>query len=238
MKKKLITTALFCTFFLMSINCVTNAAQEEKGYISVNENISKEIAPNQAEITVIIETSDSSLKKATDTNKSVSAEVYSALKDAIGPSDYIKTSGFSAYPQFIYNKDNKKILDKYIASNSVIVKTKNVDIVPKIIDSAISKGATRVDNLQFSAIDYDSVCNDTISDLTKKSYVKATSIAKSINSQLAGVKAINATCTQDSAPRPMYAMMMKGAADSASSTPIESGKIKIYVNVDASYYVN
>lgn len=236
--KKLV--AAFLILFLTGTALSTTAETVgcETGFISVNFSTTKEITPNQAEITINVETSDKSLQQASEENKTISKLVYTSLKALLGPNDYIKTSNYSARPQYIYTKDNKKILDKYIVSNSVTIKTKNTDLVSKLIDTAIAKGATNVENLLFSTSDYDNACNEALAELTKKSLTEANSIANSINSKIIGIKSINATCNSDSGPRPYYAMMAKGMDNAtASSTPIESGKVKLFVNIDASFYV-
>lgn len=236
--KKLFAAAMVMTLFstfAMSVNSQT--VELEKGYISVNKSTTIEVSPNQAEISIGVETSDNSVKKASEDNKIAANKVYSALKPLLGKDDYIKTGNYSIRPQYIYTKDNKKILDKYIVSNIVTVKTKNTQIISKLIDAAIAQGATKINDLQFSAVDYDNDCNAIMSDLTKKAYLQASTVAKSINTQITGVKSINTTCNPENTPRPYYAMMAKGEGDNASSTPIEAGKIKIYANIDASFYV-
>lgn len=231
--------ALFLVMLLTStiISADADTIEKETGFVSVNFSMTKEISPNQAEITVKIETSDKSLQKASEENKAIAKQVYASLKALISPNDYIKTSNYSAHPQYIYTKDNKRVLDKYVVSNTVIVKTKNTDLVSKIIDTAIAKGATNVENLIFSSSDYDSSCNTALAELTKKASTQANAIANSINAKITGIKSINASCNSDNGPRP-YLMMAKAVGDSATeSTPIESGKVKINVNIDASFYV-
>ena len=237
--KKLLLLALVSSAIVVGTNISTPAAtaEKEEGYISVNASSTQEIAPNQVEITINIETSDKSLQKASDDNKVIANKVYSSLKPLLGTNDYLKTQNYSANPSYLYTKENKKVLDKYIVSNNVIVRTKTITLAPKLIDTAIAQGATNVNNLQFSTTNYDDACNDVLSDLTKKAYKQADTVAKSINSQILGTKSINLTCTPENNQRP-YMYMAKGAMnDSVSSTPIESGKIKIYTNVDASFYV-
>jgi len=86
--------------------------------------------------------------------------------------------------------------------------------------------------------DYDSACNQALAELTKKAYSQAFSIANSINSKIIGTKSISSTCNADNNQRPYYAMMAKSPADSNPlATQIESGKIKIYASIDASFYV-
>lgn len=236
--KKALSVFVLSALMFVTLSATAETVEKDKGYVSVNQSMTKEIAPNQAEISIGIETSDKSLQKASEDNKKIANDVYSNLKTLLGKDDYIKTSNYNVRPQYIYTKENKKILDKYVVSNSVTVKTKNISIVSKLIDTAISQGATNVDNLKFTAVDYDCACNEALTELTKKAYTQADTVAKSINSQIIGIKSINATCNAENNSRPFYGMMMaKGANESASATPVESGKIIININVDASFYV-
>lgn len=237
-KKFLISVFIFVIFVFASLSVNADTVEKDKGYISVSESTTKEISPNQAEISVRIETSDKSLQKASEENKQTANKVYASLKAMLGTEDYIKTSNYSAGPQYIYTKDNKRIFDKYVVSNTITVRTKKLELVSKLIDTAISQGASNVENLRFLAVDYDDSCNDTLTELTKRAYNKASSVAKSINSQITGIKSITITCNSEDSPRHVYGMMMmKSSVDSAAATPVESGKIKIYANVDASFYV-
>ena len=240
--KKILASALILSSILIGVTLSSSATTVEKdaGYISVNASSTKEVAPNEAEITINIETSDKSSQKASDDNKIIADKVYSSLKAIlnINKGDYIKTQGYSVNPIYTYTKDNKKVFDKYVVSNNVIVRTKNTELVSKIVDTAITKGATKVNDLQFLVSDYDSACNEVLSALTKRAYLQATTIAKSINSEIIGTKSIASSCNPENNQRPYYAMMAKSSMDnSTSSTPIEGGKMKIYANIDASFYV-
>lgn len=236
--KKILTLTLLVALFFVGISANAEVIDKEKGFISVSESATREIAPNQAEISIGIETSDISLQKATEDNKKLANNVYTSLKALIGAEDSIKTSNYSARPQYIYTREQKRVLDKYIVSNTVVIKTKKIELVSKLIDTAVSQGATNVANLQFSATDYEDSYNDLLAELTKKAYSKANTVAKSINSQVTGIKSINVSCNSENNYRPMYGMQKASMEDSAgASTPIESGKLKIYANVDASFYV-
>lgn len=241
MKKTLLSVLLLAALIPASLNFSPAAAVVEKdeGYVSTSVSSTKEISPNQVQITINIETSDKSLQKAADENKIIADKVYSNLKTLLNceKGDYIKTQNYNANPQYVYNKENKRVLDKYTVTNSVVIKTKNISLTPKLIDTAIAQGATNVNDLQFSTADYDDECNALLADLTKKAYKQADAIAASINSKIIGTKSLGSSCNpENNSPRP-YVFMAKAAMDSASSTPIESGKIKIYANIDASFYV-
>lgn len=238
MRRILISLTLLVLLNCIGISATADTVEKDKGYISVSESATKEISPNQAEIFIGIETSDVSLQKASEDNKKIANKVYASLKALIGIEDSIKTSNYNARPQYIYTKDNKRILDKYVVSNTVIIKTKKIDLVSKLIDTAIAQGATNVSGLQFSASDYEDNYNDLLAELTKKAHEKANTVAKSINSQVLSIKSINVNCNSENNYRPMYGMCDSArVSESSISTPIESGKLKIYANVDASFYV-
>lgn len=237
MKKTLLSATILIMFAFVGLCAIADTTEKDKGYISVSSSSSQEVSPNQAEISLSIETSDKTMQKASEDNKKIANSVYSSLKSLLGKDDYIKTNNYSAHPQYIYTKENKKIFDKYVVTNSVVVRTKNTSLVPKLIDTAIAQGATGVNNLRFSASNYDEACNGALAELTKKTYTQADTVAKSINAQIAGIKSIDTSCNSENNSMPYAPMMANKAMDGMGATPIESGKIKIFANISAAFYV-
>jgi len=138
----------------------TQAQDNERGYITLSTLANTEVAPDVAEISFAVQTSDAkSMQKATQLNKETSDKVLAALTSMLTTAngDFIKTSDFSASPVYTYS-GNKKNLDKYEVSNRVIVHTKSLDKVGKMIDKAIEAGATNVDSLSFSVSNYETQC--------------------------------------------------------------------------------
>lgn len=251
MKKVLLTVAVLALAAGFAATSV-NAADEKdlRGFVSVSTSANTEITPDVVEINISVKTEDSkSLQKATTENKEISDKVYNALKAMIDTTkgDYVKTSDFNATPVYRYS-NNKRILDKYSVSNSVIVKTKNITKAGDMIDKAISLGATNVNDLSFSVSNYDTQCNDLIGIAAKKARTRGDIMAKSAGSYITGIKSMNASCST-SQNRPVhYRLMAKNMAlDSAAgaeevapemaSTPIQSGVIKIYANLNTSFFV-
>lgn len=238
MKKAVILGLSLLFVVLVPFSTVVKAVETETGYISVSERITKEILPTQATITVGIETYGDSAQKASDENKKIAQNVHSALKKLLSDKDSIKTGEYSLSPQYIYTKDNKKVLDKYMVKNSVVVTVFNLKLVSKLIDTAISNGATKIDDLNFSATDFDNSCSAALGELAKKAQSKANFIAKSLNLQVFGVKSLSTSCNPEYNSQRVFYSLAKGVADAtAPQTPIESGKIKIDASVDALFYV-
>ena len=221
---------------------ITSAAIAETGFITSSASAHKELAPDTAEISIAVVTDDiKSMQNATIKNKELSDKLYKELKSMIGEQDYVKTSDFSAQPLYSYSS-NKRTFDKYQVSNRIIVHTKAIDKTGEIIDRAIALGATNIDNLSFTLSSYETACDELLSQAAQKSKERAEKLAKSVNTTVTGVKSISGSCsTSGISPRMMFNnMKMEAATDSVSSgfgTPIETGVVKLYANVNASYFV-
>lgn len=249
MKKILIALTVFSLVAgvaNLSSQAVTTDNSKDKGYISVNTSSDMEIVPDIAEISFAIKTSDTkSLQKATAMNKEISDKVYTELKSMINPAvgDYIKTSNFNAAPVYSYS-NSKKNLDKYEVSNRVMVHTKSIDNIGKMIDSATTAGATNVDNLSFSISNYENQCDALISKAAKKAYERANMLAKLMNTSVVGVSNLNTSCNANGGSQPRLYMaknMLSAAADSnsesASGMSISNGVLKINANVNVTFFV-
>ena len=249
MKKTLIAIMVFSLIAgaaNLSTQAVTTETTRDRGYISVNTSSDMEIAPDVAEISFAIRTSDTkSMQKATASNKEISDKVYSELKSMINPAvgDYIKTSNFNASPVYSYS-NSKRNLEKYEVSNRVTVHTKSIENVGKMIDNAITAGATNVDSLSFSLSNYESQCDDLIAKAAKKAYGRANLLAKVMNTTVTGVSNLNTSCSTNGGSQPrlymaknMLAATADSASESASGMSISNGVIKINANVNATFFV-
>jgi len=251
MKKSLITI-LGLAIIIGGISLTSIAAnqnnEKERGYISLSTSANTEIAPDVAEVAFAVKTSDTkSMQKATTQNKEISDKIYTELKSMLNTQngDYIKTADFNASPVYTYS-GNKRNLDKYEVSNRVIVHTKSLDKVGTMIDRAITLGATNVDSLNFSVSNYESQCNSLIEIAAKKANTRANIAVKSIGGTLDGIRSLDINCSENASynrPRMymaknMLASVAESTADSAgSSVSISEGVIKVYANVNVSYFV-
>lgn len=245
MKKILSIAVLLAVVSTGSVLSGQAANVSERGTISVNTTANTEVAPDVAEISFAVKTTDiKSMQKATVQNKEISDKVFAELKAMINPAngDYIKTSDFSANPMYSY-QNSKKIFERYEVSNRVIVHTKSIDKVGAMIDKAIAAGATNVDNLSFSVSNYEAQCNDLIAIATKKAESRAKVVAESLSTNLLGINNISTSCSTSNYNPPRFYMAKNMIADVAAestiagSTTISNGVIKVNANVNASFYV-
>ena len=243
--KKFLISAVIVGLALGCASVQAISESIERGYISVNTSANAELAPDVAEISIAVKTYDNkSMQKATLQNKEISEQVISTLKSMIDTSkgDYIKTADFSATPIYSYS-GNKRNFDKYQVSNSVVVHTKSIDKIGSMIDKAIALGATDVNSLNFSVSNYEAQCNDLLTLGANKASARANAVAKTVPTTLSGIRSMDVSCSTSNSSRPQYKMLMANRAmmmDSeaaGSSTTIESGVIKVFANVSATYFV-
>lgn len=246
--KKVLSAALLAVL-AFGMQASTADLTKEAGYISVNTTAETSIAPDTAEVSIAIVTEDNkSMQTATQKNREISDKVISTLKSMINTAngDYIKTSDFNATPIYNYTRDNKRVLNKYQVSNSVIVHTKSIDKIGTMIDKSLLLGATNVNSLNFSLSSYDNQCTALIEQASRKAKARVEAAAKSIPATVAGIKSMNISCGSNNSVRPQYRVMKSnmlmsaaGQADTVEETSIsiEQGIIKLNANVNATYYV-
>ncbi len=247
MKKFLLLTAVSALVLgCASTQAITTNSGIERGYISVSTNANAEVAPDVAEVSIAVQTFDNkSIQKATLQNKEISEKVIAELKLMINTAngDFIKTTNYNASPVYSYS-GSKKTLEKYQVSNSVVVHTKSIDKIGTIIDKAIALGATDVNSLSFSVSNYENKCNDLLELASTRAKARAEAVAKTVPTTISGIRTMDVSCSANNAVRTQYRLMKSnlaadaaGAATEATSTTIESGVVKIYANVNASFFV-
>jgi hypothetical protein len=233
-------------FVWSTVSATTVNSEQERGYISVSYTAEKEVSPDTVEISIAIKTDDKkSMQEAVRKNKEISDKVYSYVKSFINTDshDYVKTSNFSASPNYLYN-NGKREFDKYVVSNNVIVHTKNIDKISTLIDKSLALGATNVDSLNFTLSEKDEECNQLLNSASTQVRKRADIVASATGTSITGVRSIDTSCSVNRNGNVGFArntMLLKAAsADGAvkeTSPNIESGVIKIYSNVNATFFV-
>ena len=244
MKKVILASILLCMCVLCINQSVNAEIKKEAGFISLNNSFVKEIEPNLATITFAVENTASEAQKASVENNEISDKIIKALKlIASTQTDTIKTSNFSVRPIYGTTASGKRVIKNYMAVNSVRVETKDVSKVAKFIDTAIKNGANRTDNLVYSLQDEKKVCREIYPKLAKELTSMASELAIASGTAIDGLKQMHVSCNTDTVSNGRYfaakalAASNDMAEESTVETPVEAGKIKIRVYVNADYYV-
>ncbi len=245
--KNLVFLLVICiTFFAASQ--ISNASQtsdtkKEAGVISLNNSVTKEIEPNFATVSFAVENTANEAKKAVSENNEISNKIIKALKAvSSAQTDTIKTTNFSVRPVYTTSTTGKRTIKNYMAVNSVKVETKDISKVANFIDIAISNGANRTDNLSYTLQNEKTICKEMYPALVKDIQDTASQLAIAAGTTLDGLRQLNVSCNTDSyvSNGRFYAkaMAMEAVEDSMiEPTPVEAGKVKIRINVNADFYV-
>ena len=196
--KKILGTIILGSMFAMTMgigNLTVQAAENERGSISVWAEATEEATPNMAKITLSVETSDKDITKATEANKTAANNSIAAVKKLLNTQngETVKTLAFNVNPEYKY-KDGTRIFVQYTARNSYEVKIKDVSKLGKIISAALANGANVVSNLSYSLDTNEEACNKLIKQASALAKTKAESAASALGTGITGVKYANIQC--------------------------------------------
>ena len=237
----LLLLVLTLSFVQFSYASQTTNAKKETGYISLNASEVKELEPTIANITFAVENTANDAQKAALENNLISNKIIDALKSiTTEKTDTIQTTNFSVRPVY-YTSSGKRVIKNYTAVNSVTVETKDITKVAKLIDIAIQNGANRVNGLYYFIENEKQICNSFYPEIIKNLKLQATTLAHAAGTSLDGLKHMNVSCGSDTmvSNGRFYAkgVAMDSTAAESYGTPVEAGKIKIRVHVNADFYV-
>ena len=240
--KKLFISLFIIGAILFQVNSANAEIKKEAGYISLNASKTKDVEPNRARISFAVESIEDEAQVAVTKNNEVSNKIITAIKEITSPeTETIKTTNFSVRPNYSKTINGTRTIRNYTAINSIVIETKDITKVAKLIDTAIANGANRTDNLSYSYEGDSSECKKLYSIILKELNEQASIIASSSSSTLDGIKHINASCStnENVVSGRSYAKnaMVDNAMAETISTPIEAGKVKIRVYINAEYYV-
>lgn len=228
------TVSLIAAFALSASSCTVKTVQSERRTVSVNGTGEVKVESDTATLSFSVITHSHDTSKAA----SVNAEKMNAVQKAIiatgCPKDAITTENYSIYQESSYD-NGKRILGDYRVSNDVIINLKDVTLVSKVIDAAVSNGANEVSSISFGISDTEKPTNEARRLAAVQAKQKAKILAESSGAKLGKLISINEEYEPDS---PIVGRMMKAEAynDMASApTPVSSGNTSIRVTVSAVY---
>ena len=207
------------------------------------------IASSEPDTLIVILGVESEAKTANESlsqNSDSLNSVISSLAISGISKDDIQTSNFRIYPLYDSIKDSngnyQQILIAYRVSNILTIQTDKIDSAGNIIDTAVSSGANRVDNISFQLSDdrlqkiSDNLIADAINDATQK----AEKALVPLKQKIVGVKSV---VIYDNV-MPYYDNHMRASFDgmamesSMKSAPIMSGNEEIRTDVNVIFYIS
>jgi uncharacterized protein YggE len=234
-KLKLIGLALLITLFVAS-TAQAEDMNTDMGLVKTQGTAFGYQAPDTATVQIGVQTSAKTVDKAVEENKAKATAIINSLKKMINLSagESIQTSSYRIQPQYDY-RDGKNELKGYQVSNSVTVRLKEIQKIGDIISTATDQGANNINNISFSIENKQKYCKSLLIEATAEAKTKAEIVAEALGLTITGVKEVQAECGSDSGPRPVSYSLSREKAVMDSSTPIESGDIRLNSSVNIEF---
>lgn len=202
-----------------------------RGYIRAFGEASIAVRPDMARLTVSVVTQAATAQEASALNATRATAVFDALRQAIGSTGEIRTVSYTVSPNYNYPRDGgTPVLTGFTATNSVEVTTGDLNITGKVIDTAISAGATRVDNLTLTVKDEEPVRAQALRAAGQKARTRADAIALGL-----GVKVGALVSAEEGFVYRVVAADDARVAPPAASAPIEAGTLQIRATITVEY---
>lgn len=183
-------------------------------------------APNRAWLTIATETRDPQAPEA----RRLSAEGMTALQAAVKgvglTDDAIRTTGYSLVPDMEW-KNGRGIIRGYLVRNQIEVRIDDLDKVSAVIDAVNASKSTTVSvtGPRFGLKDAASLQAEALRMAVASAVDRARAMASGAGRAIGPIVRIEESNLAQ--PMPPQPVMMRMAAESATSTPIEPGEIEV-----------
>jgi uncharacterized protein YggE len=192
--------------------------------------------PNQAQIDIGVVTQARTAPEASKENAERLTRVLAEVKKLLGKADEVKTSGYALTPTYRYPQGGKPEIVGYNASNTVRIKTTNLEIVGRLIDSAMQAGANNVNRLMFTLKDEQGAQLEALRAASAKAKTKAEAIAASLGLKIVKVASVT---EGERAIQPIFRQALAARAEAAPTpTPVEPGTVEIRSTVSMTVEVS
>ncbi len=187
------------------------------------------IKPDQARITLGVNTQGATADEATQRNAEIVTNVLNEVRKAIGTFADIRTIGFNVSPFYRTPVQGQPaIIAGYTATNSVEVTMTDTSSVGRIIDVGAKAGANVISGVRFMLKDPQPVRAQALRLATLQARAQADAIAQGLGGKVGRIlAAVDASAASTISIRDTAGL----AAGAAVTTPIESGNLEIRATV-------
>ena len=184
--------------------------------------------PDQADINIGVVTQAPSADDAAAQNAKETTAVLSSLRELLGQMADIKTLNYSLTPlQRFPPNGGTPTITGYSVSNTVHVRTENLAIVGKIIDTVTKSGANNIQGVQFTLRDDQSTRAQALRQASQQARANSDVLAAALGLHVVRIATVDAT---PPSIRPVD-MVPLGARAAAVATPIEAGSVEVHASV-------
>lgn len=184
-------------------------------------------APDQARVSIAVETRAKASRDAQQQNAAATSAVQKQLAAAGFGKETLRTVAYSLQQEFDYVQ-GKQVSRGYLARNMFEVRVDDVSKVGDVLDLAAAAGATTIGGVQFDLRDRDAVEREALRQAVADARARADAAASGAGVSLERIVKIEDH--RDARIEPARSVMF-ARSEAAPATPIEPGVIEIRAHV-------
>ncbi len=232
MLKKFGIQFVLISFLCLSLTTFAFAKEATPNTISVQGTSSIEVTPDQASITFSVLTSAQTADSARSENALTVTKLKLQLTELGIEEDSMKTTQYSMQPLYKYDdKGQNPELTGYQVIHDISVVVKDLALTGRVIDTALTAGANKVEDIRFQKKDQSSLETKILALAAKDAQVKAEAIATALGKQVINVISVNVGNMRLQDPEKNHDLLLKGAA-LRIDTPVFAGTMTMQGTVN------
>jgi len=198
------------------------------------------LAPSYAILSISVTTRENAAVAAASENARKVQAVTTALRSAGLSEKEVATSGYRIDQNFVYPRDGQQPVPSGFTANTTIrAEVRRLDNLGKVVDAAISAGATGVSAIQFLAANTEDARRSAMAEAVRQARADAEVIARAAGGSLGRLIALNSGGVSLPVPRDLYTAggtILAAEAASMSPAPPPTRIIPGELNVTAQVF--
>ncbi len=196
------------------------------------------VRPDLAVVRLGMQTEAKTAGQAREQNAAIVTKVINALKALGIPERQIETSSFQIYPIRRFEDDQKPQGEPPIVGYSVVniisTRTEDLNLVPRIIDTAVGAGANTVESVDFRLKDDRSARQNALKQAVDDAAANAKTMAEALKVRMVKVYQVQqGGVGVVPPPYPVRSM----ALDAGAPTPIFPGEVTVSASITLTYLI-
>jgi uncharacterized protein len=183
------------------------------------------IKPDQARVSLSVNTSATTAADATSQNATTTTNVINAVSRLIGTKGTLKTTSYSLRPDYRTVQNTTQLVG-YTVTNSIEVSVNDLNLIGPVIDTGVQAGATSVGSPQFTLQNPEPVRQQALTAAGKAALADAEAIAAGLGGRAGAV----VSAQEGSSYSPIVNNNL-GVTAGATPTPIQAGALEISATV-------
>lgn len=187
--------------------------------------------PDRVQIDLGVQTQAPQSQDAASANARQLDAALAAVRKAAGPGAQLRTVSYSLTPVYQYRSGSEPIITGYTALNVLQVQLDDLARIGEVIDAATRTGANRVQGIQFTLRDQDTVRAQALREAATRARAEAEVLAGALNLRILRVLSVEESSPQLVPFRTHVAMAGANARAAEAPTPVEAGTLDVSANV-------